>query len=290
VLDKIPQTYLNADSKAQIRSARIAITNQQWSAYSHAKEMEAMQRAEADRKDQTSILRTLADGGDVNPAQYIRNKEIHDFAVASMSTPSIPEASSKAALQAFRTSLMSSGMVGSVGTQAEITAQVLSLRGKMNPKDMADLVDEVPKLMQGSVLMNDPSVKEAFRDHITSRLDDLRASATGKLSLLLGQGNLRGQSVDLYEGEIRAGFNAYYSDNKGVWPTGRAARDIVDAAVAKTSTWMDRKTSVLSLTDEKPLAVPRGPTDPASPPKGVTPMVTPAGANGLPKGVRLISP
>lgn len=282
LLDRIPQKYLNVDSKAQIHTARLAITNQQWATFNHAKEFEAFQRQEQDRRDQTSILRTIADGGQVNPGQYIRNKEIHDFAVASMSTPTIPEANSQAAVQAFRTSLMAAANVGSVGSQADITKQVFGLRGRINPKDMAALVEEVPKLMEGSVLMNDPSVREAFRDHIGSRLDDLKASATGRLSLLLGQGNLRGQSVDLYEGEVRAGFQAYYQDNGGVWPKGREARNIVDAAVAKTSTWMDRKISILSLTDER-ATTPTATTRPAA-------STAPAAPVGLPKGVTQAAP
>ena len=282
VLDKIPQKYLNADSKAEIYKARIAITNQQWASFTRAKEFEAYQRSEADRKEKLTILTKASDGSDIDPSQYLRSPEIHAFAVDAMTTKLLPESSSKAASAAFENSLLSSANYGKTGTLKEITDQVLGLKGVMNPADRAALVEKLPKIMEGQVLMNDPSVKEAFRDHIGSRLDDLKASATGRLSLLLGQGNLRGQSVDLYEGEVKAGFRAYYEDNKGQWPTGRPARDIVDAAVAKTSTWMDRKISILSLTDEKP-ATSAKPAAPAAAQAKPT-----AAPTGLPKGVTLI--
>ena len=281
VLDKIPQRYLNADSKAAIYQARIAITGQQFAQFSRAKEFEAYQRTEQDRKDKVNILRTLSDGGSVDPAQYIRSPEIHAFAVESMSTPTIPEASSKAAVQAFKASIYGSGMVGSVGSTQDITKQILSLRGKMNPKDMADLVDEVPKIVEGHVLMNDPQVRRAYTDNLSVRMDDLSRSPMASIQRLMGTGNLRGNAMAMFEGEIQSGYTAHYEANQHNWPGAFDAKKIVDAAVSKTSAYVDKMTSIEGLRVHQPDEPPKSP--PISNNKAAT-----SPSSGLPKGVKLI--
>ena len=284
VLEKIPQAYLNVDSKAQIYQATIAITGQQWAKFSRAKEFEAYQRTEADRKGKLEILNKLANNEDVNPAQYLKSPELHAYAVSSMEMPSIPEASSKAAVSAFTTSILSAGNVDSLGSQADITKAIFSLKGKMNPKDMAALVAEVPKLMEGTVLMNDPGIRRAFTDNIGFRLDDLGKSINPRIQLMLGTTNIRGNATAMFEEAIRENFKGSYRTT-GQWPIGVEARKITDAAVAKTSAYIDFQTSLKALDDHAgPVAAPT-PSSGGRTQKPAAPTSTPT---GLPKGVTLI--
>lgn len=286
VLDKIPQQYLNADSKAQIYQARIAITNQQWAKFTRAKEFEAYQRTETERTGKLDILKKLGSGQDVDPAQYLSSPGLHEFAVQAMSTPSVPEASSKAAVQAFRTSLLSSSNVMTLGSQQDLTTAVFGIKG-INPKERAALVDEIPKLMEGTVLMNDPNIRRAYADNLSARMDDLSKSPSAQIQRLMGTGNLRGNAMAMFEGEIRGNFEAAYNDPSGnkQWPTGFAARKIVDAAVAKTSAYVDRMTSVEGLRINSPDAPTESPKGTPSGRATPTPKATPT---GLPKGVTLI--
>ncbi len=283
ILDKIPQAYLNVDSKAAINKARIAITGQQWAKFTKDKEFATWQRSEATRKGKVEILTNLAGNGNVDPAKYLNDPDLHAFAVAQMETPSIPEATSKAAVQSFRLNILSAGNVESLGPQDQIINSVLAMRGKMNPKEMAALVDEIPKLMEGAVLMNDPNIRRAFTDHIGFRLDDLSKSTNPKLQLLLGTANIRGNATAMFEGEIRGNFEAAYTET-GRWPIGVEARKITDAAVAKVSSYIDYQTSLkaLSTPDQPP------PTAPKVNPRSVSGKVTQPTPSGLPKGVTLI--
>ena len=284
ILQRIPQTYLNVDSKAALNQSGISLHRQQWARFTESKEFEAYQRSEADRKGMLEILNKKANNEDVDPAKYLTSPTLHSFALASMETPSIPEAASKATMQSVRTSILSAANVQTMGSQEDLTKNILSMRGKMNPKEMSALVDEVPKLMEGNVLMNDPNVRRAFSDHIGFRLDDLSKSTNPRLQLLLGTANIRGNATAMFEGEIRGNFEASYKDS-GKWPQGVEARKIVDAAVAKTSAYIDFQTSLKSLEVMHPT------------PAAAAPSSAPVGSSGspvspvsLPKGVSLVSP
>lgn len=279
ILDRIPQAYLNIDSKAAINGARIQITNQQWSKFTRAKEFEAFQRDETERKGKLDILAKLSANEDVNPAQYMSSPGLHAFAVDAMSTPSLPEAKSKANVQAFRLSLLDAGHISSMGSQADIIKNVLAQKG-MNPKEKAALVDEIPKLMEGAVLMNDPNIRRSYTDNIGFRLDDLAKSPAANISSLMGTGNLRGNATAMFEGEIRGGFEASYQET-GRWPIGFDARKITDAAVAKVSAYIDRQTSIEGIKGASNTA--SGRTTPTAS-KAPT-AAQPAAALTLPKGV-----
>ena len=286
VLDRIPQQYLNADSKAQIYQARIAITNQQMAQWRHGREFEAYQREEQERKGKLDILTKSGNNQDVNPAQYLSSPGLHAFAIEAMSMPSVPEATSKAAVSDVRTKMLTLTNIQNVGSQAEITAQVMSMKG-INPKDKADLVAEIPKLMEGTVLMNDPNIRRAYTDHLASRMDDLSKSPSAQIQRLMGTGNLRGNAAALFEGEIRANFEASYKET-GQWPTGFAARKITDDAIAKTSAYVDKMTSIEGLKIHAPDVAPvtRGAAGAAA--TTPTPPKPAASATALPPGVTLV--
>lgn len=287
ILAKIPQAYLNIDSKAQLRAAGISITNQQIAQFTHARALEQYQRDEIDRKGKLQILQDLGAGAAVDPGKYLNSPGLHAYAVEAMTTPSLPEATSKAALQDFRQQLLTTSNVASLGSQSDITKAIMGMKGKMNPKDMAALVDEVPKLMEGTVLMNDPGIRRAYTDNIGFRLDDMAKAAEPNLQKLLNGSNIRGNAMALFEGEIRGNFEAAYKET-GQWPTGFAARKITDAAVAKTSAYIDTHVSLKALSD-------MGKTPAAASTRG-GPMATPsapsaspkAAPSGLPKGVTQI--
>lgn len=285
ILERLPQKYLNVDSKAEIYKAGIALKGQQWAQFTRNKEFAAYQRDEADRTAQLGILKKLANNEPIDPSEYIQNPRTHAFAVSALSTPMVDPASSQAASQAFRTSLLGSSMVGSLGSQKDVTTKAMSLKGYLNPGDLAKLVEEIPKLMEGSVLLNDPAIRRAFQDNLGYRLDDLAKSSTGELSKMLGQGNLRGKAQTLFENELQSGYSAHYATT-GEWPKNFDAKKIIDAAIGKATAQVDYRTSLQGLKEftssQSSQARATAPTTTATPSKST------AAPTGLPKGVTLI--
>lgn len=280
ILDKIPQAYLNVDSKAQIRTAGIAITNQQWAQFTRGKEFEQYQREEVDRKGKLEILSVMAKNGDVDPAKYLNSPALHAFAVVAMTTPKMPEAASQAAVQAFTQSLYANSNIMSLGSLNDLTKAAMGLN--INPKDKADLVAALPKIMEGKVLMNDPAIQEAYKNHIGFRLDDMAKATEPRIQLMMNGTNIRGKSMILFEGEIRGSFEAWFKKT-GAWPVGTDARLIIKEAVTTTSTYIDNHSSLKALTNMTPGAAAPAATPQASPAKPAAPV----GSPGLPKGVSI---
>jgi len=247
VLKKVPQQYLNADSKAQLYQAELAITGQRWAKYDHAMRFEADQREKVEREGKLGILQKLATGADVNPAQYLSSPGLHAFAVAAMETPTVPESVSQSSVATFRSKLLGASNFAGLGSQAEITKSVFDLKG-INPKDRATLVAEIPKLMEGTILMNDPTVKDAYTNQIGYRLDDIMRQAEPHLQSMLNQTNIRGVAMKIFESGVRGRFEATYKDT-GEWPKGTAARLLVNEAVAETTSYIDKHADIKALTD-----------------------------------------
>ena len=281
ILAAVPQRFLNIHSKAELAKTSIAIDTQRWAKYQRGQALEADRREETDRLGKLEILSTLGKGAEVNPANYMRSPALHDFAVKMMETPKVSEAASKSAVLSFRTSLLATGNVKALGSVSDLTGAVFALRGQVNPKDLGALVDEIPKLMEGQVLMNTPEIRRAYTDHISSRLDDLAKSPVSQIATMLGAGNLRGNAASMFESEIRSRFEAYYNDpaTKGQWPTGTPARLIVADAVTATTASIDKK---LDPKNWKEASTPQAQSTTSGGRTAPAPTST-----GLPKGVTL---
>ena len=283
LLAVVPQRFLNIHSKAELAKAGLQIETQRMAKYQRGKVIEEDKRTESERLGKLEILSVIGKGGEANPANYLSNAVLHDFAVKMLETPKVSDAASQAAVLSFRTRILAAGNVGSVGTVADLTAGVFALRGLVNPKDLGPLIAEIPKLMEGQVLMNTPEIQSAFKNHISTRLDDLARSPVSEIATLMGAGNLRGGAASMFEGQIRQGFETYYKDNKNEWPSGAAARAIIQEAVTTTSisidSRLDPKNWKAATTPKATRATSSGRASPTAPQATTQP--------GLPKGVTL---
>ena len=230
LLDKIPERFLNAETKAKITQVRSQIQELKMGDYRAVKALEADQRDAAIRSGKTEIIKRVAAGQPVDPGQYETNPELYQFASTMREAPRLPAAQSSANLQRIRQSILSSATV--VGVDANKLMDEALKNPLLNPADREKLVNEMPKLVDGMVAMNDDQVKSAYITRIGNSLDDL---AKNPLSVL--SPNLRSRTVEIFDTRIRQGFNAFYEE-KGTWPTGGFKTKIVDEAVKVTEDFM----------------------------------------------------
>lgn len=279
LLKAIPDRYLNTDTKDKLYRAGLAITDQRYSRWRMANEFAAYQRGQQTRQSKIQINTELASGGDPNPSQYISDPEAHDYAVSAMTQPRVPPDISSAAVTAFKSSVLNTSTMGRPGSLEDMISAALHAPN-INPSDRADLVKELPNLMDGRIALKEERVASTYTARIGSRLEMLSKSIPNTLSVMDGLGSLTAQARVMYDTEIRNAYSAYYQSNGRQWPRGKDAQDLIDRAADRVSSLIDFKSSLAALTEMSNL-------HPASP----APIPSTAGAKptlALPKGVTKI--
>jgi hypothetical protein len=230
LLEKIPERFLNAETKAAISKTRAQITEMRFGDFSKERQIQAYQREETIRAGKNSILQQVAKGGDIDPSKYINDPELYQYATSMREAPRRPAAESSGNLQRLRSSILNRATTEGVDTNQLIDEA--QKNPYLNPGDRDKLVNEIPKLVEGMIAMNDDMVKSAYSTRIGASLEE-----ASKNPMVVLSPTLRSRTVNLYDQSIRNGFNAYYEEN-GKWPTGRTKQDIVDKAVDRTEAFM----------------------------------------------------
>ena len=258
VLDKIPQRFLNAEAKAQITKVRSQIQELKISDYRMVKTLETDERDAALRSGKIEIVKQVTSGQSVDPGKYENNPELYQFATQMREAPRMPAAQSSSNLQRIRQSILSRATVE--GVDGDKLMDEALKNPLLNPADREKLVTEMPKLVEGMVAMNDEQVKSAYSTRIGASLDE-----ASKNPMIVLSPTLRSRTVNLFDQQVRQGFNSFYEEN-GKWPTGGFKTKIVDEAVKATETFM---ASQLTLSG-------RGGSDAATP-RAATPTPTRGG-------------
>ncbi len=276
LLKAIPDRYLNTDTKAQLYKANIAIVDQRWAVFDRGNKFAAYQREQQTRANKIRINTAIANGQDPNPAEYLGDPEAHAYAVEAMTQPRVPPDVSAAARAAFTNSVLNTSTMGRPGSLEDMTSAALHTAG-MNPQDKAELVKELPGILDGRIALKDERVASSYSTRIGSRLEMLSKGIPNTLSVMSGFGSMTAQARVMYDTEIRNSYSAYYQSNGQQWPKGKDAQDLIDSATDRVSTFIDHKSSLDALSEmgapaasphHAPPAVPVSPT--LALPKGVT--------------------
>ena len=230
LLNKIPERFLNAETKAQITKVRAAIQDLKMGDYRDVQKLEADQREASLRSGKTDIVKRVAAGQAIDPAEFRDNAELYLFASTMREAPRLPAAQSSANLQRVRQEILSQATVEGVDVNKLLDAALKN--PKLNPADRDKLATEMPRLVEGMVAMNDETVKSAYTTRIGASLDE-----ASKNPLIVLSPTLRSRTVNLFDQQVRQGFNAFYEE-KGTWPTGAFKTKIVDEAVKTTEAFM----------------------------------------------------
>lgn len=255
ILDKIPQRFLNAETKAQITKVRAQIQELKLSDYRAVKTIENDQREELVRTGKTNILTRLTKGEMVDPAEFQTQPELYKFAVEMKDAPRLPSALSTANAQKIRTGILNQATVEGLD-QNKLIDQIQGNKS-LNPSEREKLINEIPKLIEGNIAMNDEMVKSSLNLRLEARLKALESSPNALVQRMVTGNNLRSQVLRSFDVNIRNSFQSYYEDNQR-WPTGRAKQDIVDRETERAETLLEK------LTDPKNIGKPEG-SVPATP-------------------------
>lgn len=257
LLNKIPERFLNAEAKAKIVKTRASIQEIKVSEYSFDKRLATDRREETIRSGKTDILKRFNSGGRVDPAEFAETPELQQFAISVMNDPRRPAAESAANAQRLRSSILNRATTEGVDENSIIN-EVLK-NTYLNPSDREKLINEVPKLVEGMIAMNDDMVKSAYSTRIGASLEE-----AAKNPMVVLSPTLRSRTVNLFDQTIRNGFNAYYEEN-GKWPVGKFKRDIVDSAVDTTEKFMENQLKPANKRDPATTGAPAAAPKPATP-------------------------
>lgn len=241
ILDQLPQRFLNAERKAEIADVKLKIMQIRMQKVRDAKVLRDLEQDEQVRSGKNQILQSLVTGQPIDPYTYASNPDLFDFAQRIKDAPRLSEHVSVANSQRLRTAVLDSATTGGLD-QNQIIDGVLA-NPNLNPREKQKLIEEVPKLLEGRVAMQDERVKGA----VNLRLDPmLKAIEQGPFSKLPALSNLRGQTVNLFQQSVRNAFMSYYQQNKS-FPTGGAIDEIVDKQIAAAEAFANNQLKTATM-------------------------------------------
>ncbi|MBX6334645.1 hypothetical protein IRY61_04895 [Candidatus Saccharibacteria bacterium] len=241
LLDKIPQRFLNRETKLTIADYKAKIENFRWNQYSRQMQMLNHQREESIREAKKEILRRLHEGEELNPGEFRDIPEAEDYLNSVIGRPRVNPLKSAAAAQGLRTAILQSATTGRIRgieldsdrfNEGQIINMILEDRD-LNHEDALKLINEVPKLLEGISLLRDDDVRQQLNDRLRPHLDQLNASLPSVLERALGGRSLHGVAIQFFQDELRRSFNAYY-ETENDWPRGFKRLELIEQAIQKT--------------------------------------------------------
>lgn len=265
LLKKVPQRFLNTDSKAALEKARVQIQDRRLSNFRQAEFLRETKRARDLRDAKSAIVDAAVNGEPLDPAQFRDNPEAFAYAIQMREAPMVSESSSAATAESIRQTILTAATLGDGEGPDELRDRVLNNRS-LNPKEKQALIAEIPKLIEGRNLMKDEDVRQPLTDFLRPALDVLGRSTNSTIQALLAGKNLEMQVTRGYDHDIRMSFRAEYEET-GKWPTGHRKHELIRAATDRAEARLEKLTKIGGATD-KP--APATPSKPAALPKGVT--------------------
>lgn len=252
LLDKIPQRFLNSDSKLQIAKAKAQIEEHRKAQFRWNMTMQDYQRGEEIRSMKTEALDRFYKGEVVNPADYRKYPEVADYVTSLLNRPRTNPVSSQARATDIRNKIMLAATFGDhsrLGIPGDMFNQeglidLIQNDPSLNGDDAGKLITEVPKLLEGVALLRDESVRQQLSDRLRPMLDSLNQSIPGTVNKVVGGKSLYAIGMEAYQQELTRRFQAYYETN-GRWPRGFEKQDFIDAALERA------EARVLQLADPK---------------------------------------
>lgn len=285
LLKKIPTRFLNSETRAQIATTNTKIVEKKMSDYRFVKTMETDKREEDIRSGKNNILSRFTKGEAVDPAEFQNSPELFNFAISVKDSPRLPSSLSAGNSQKVRTAILNQATLSGMD-ENKLIAEIQTNKA-LNPNDREKLINELPKLIEGNLAMNDDMVKSSLNLRLEARMKALESSPNSLVQKMVTGTNLRSQVMRNFDVNIRNGFQSYYEDNQK-WPTGRAKQDIVDRETDRAEALLEK------LTDPKNIGKPEG--SPSATARTPAPTAAPvrikdaAEYSKLPSGATYITP
>ena len=264
LLAKVPTVFLNDEYKKQLKQAELQIQQIRIGKVRDARFLEQSAREDATRLAKTDMIKKVASGQQVDPGMYRNDPEAFNYAMQLKDAGRLPDVVSVGNATKVRTAILNGSTVGTM-SQNQVIDQVMA-NPALNPKEKQALIADIPKLMEGMILLKDEGVQSALSTRIDARLKVLEGSTNAKIQALITGGNLRAQAMQVFQQGLESSFTAYFEDNKQ-WPTGKAKQDIIRVETEKAERLIEELTRIgTSPAPSGPGAAPtRGGPTPAAP-------------------------
>lgn len=233
MLDEIPDQFLNADSKAHIVKLKEAITQQRITDVHNAEWLDEKARQKKDRDDQQRILKGSITGAMPSIQEFMDSSPATlDYFHRMSRAPRLPAEQSIAASQSLRQDILNLQTTDGSDNVDKLSKRIMD-DTRINPKEKEELLNDLPKLMQGRQIMNDPLVVSAFNVNIRDRIAALKATPGSQLDTMLTGGSMQADMSRKFRNEVSTGLQRSLQTT-GNWPTGEAAQVIIDKATDST--------------------------------------------------------
>ena len=270
LLAKIPTVFLNDEYKKNLKQAELQIQQIRIGKVRDARFLEQSAREDATRSAKTDMIKRVASGQQVDPGMYRGDPEAFNYAMQLKDAGRLPDVQSVSTATKVRSAILNGSTVGTMN-QNQVIDQIMA-NPAMNPKEKQALIADVPKLMEGMLILKDEGVQSALSTRIDARLKVLEGSTNAKIQALITGGNLRAQAMQVFQQGLEGSFTAYFEDNKQ-WPTGKAKQDIIRTETEKAERLIEE------LTRMGTSAAPTGPAQAAPARPGATTRPVPTQAD-----------
>lgn len=239
ILERIPQNMRGMpEVEARIAKATEQVRDLQWQDYTRQQQLQETQRKQLVRDARQSMLDKLANGEKINPAEYTQyGDEVYDYAMKVMNDEFIDPVKSAAEAAALRDSFLQGSTSGGVSdlidgtlTQEEAVDLIQTHPG-LSAQDRRRLIDDLPTLLGGMNLMNDPQISSFYNNRIGTDVQAYVQSIGGSLGKLTGV-NIAGSVRRTFDETVRAHVRASIEDGQGI-PRGSRLVEIMEKAEEK---------------------------------------------------------
>jgi hypothetical protein len=265
LLSKIPTVFLNDEYKKNLKQAELQIQQIRIGKVRDARFLEQSAREDATRGAKTDMISRVARGEQVDPGMYRGDPEAFNYAMQLKDAGRLPDVQSASTATKVRSAILNGSTVGTL-SQNQVIDQIMA-NPAMNPKEKQALIADVPKLMEGMLILKDEGVQSALSTRIDARLKVLEGSTNSRIQSLITGGNLRAQAMQVFQQGLEGSFTAYFEDNKQ-WPTGKAKQDIIRTETEKAERLIEELTRIGTT------APPAGPAQAAPAPTAPRPGAT----------------
>lgn len=264
ILDKIPTRFLNTETQAEIRQTKVRIQELRMSNFRNARYIQEAQREEALRGTKVDIINRVAQNQPIDPAEFRANPEAFAFAMQMKDAGRLPDSVSTANATRVRTTILDGATARGLD-QNQVIDQILA-NPSINPKEKQALIADVPKLIQGSVLLDSPMVKSYVETRLEPRLKALETSTNARIQGIVAGRNLRSEVMASFQTSVRNRFMAEFEE-KGQMPTGNAVRIIAEEEIERAEKLLESLTAIRGANQQTPGAAPA----PAAAPRPAAP-------------------
>lgn len=246
LLDRVPERFLNAETKAQLLDAKDKIQQSRYTQRVRQRQMQQWAREDSIRNGKIDILRRISEGDELNPSEFYHTPELFEYAMRLNSEPVLNETVSIRNAENLRSTILRASTAGgymeafkddpsfamTFADEDEVSEEGLRdyimNRNDLNPAQKQALITEVPTLMEGVSFVRNPDFDTHFENTLGNDLKVFGQSVPGQALQTMGV-NVQGAVQNAYRDRLRNEVIAHIEEN-GEVPRGTVKLEIMQRA------------------------------------------------------------